>query len=248
MKKSKLGSFLINTFVIVFVILFIYSFYKIDKWQNEYKNNENLKNNLIEQNTPVKKEPKYEDMNIKESISNAKSQNKDTIGWIHMDNSKINYPFVQTNDNSYYLNHAFDHSETNTGTIFIDYRNNPDFSDKNTIFYGHGRLDNSMFGSIRMTLNDEWVNKSDTHLIQVETENHKMIYQIFSIYVIPTTSDYIQVNFKGNDFMNLINTIKNRSRYDFNVEVNNNDKIITLSTCLNEAKKIVVHAKLIETK
>ena len=248
MKKSKLGSFLINTFVIVFVILFIYSFYKIDKWQNEYKNNENLKNNLIEQNTPVKKEPKYEDMNIKESISNAKAQNKDTIGWIHMDNSKINYPFVQTNDNSYYLNHGFDHSETNTGTIFIDYRNNPDFSDKNTIFYGHGRLDNSMFGSIRMTLNDEWVNKSDTHLIQVETENHKMIYQIFSIYVIPTTSDYIQVNFKGNDFMNLINTIKNRSRYDFNVEVNNNDKIITLSTCLNEAKKIVVHAKLRETK
>jgi len=82
-------------------------------------------------------------------------------------------------------------------------------------------------------------------------EKNNTLWQIFSIYVIDSTSDYLIINFDNeNVYNNFLSKITNRSIYDFKTIINTKDKIITLSTCYNKTQKIVVHAKLIkkETK
>ena len=99
-----------------------------------------------------------------------------------------------------------------------------------------------MFGSLRKVLN-----YFDEYQITIETENEILYFEIFSTYKIPTTNDYIKVNFNSDDdFINWANMIKNRSKYDYKVSITKDDKILTLSTCYDEKNKIVVHSKLIK--
>ena len=173
--------------------------------------------------------------------------NNETIGWISMENLKVNYPVVQHNDNNYYLTHSFDRSSNGAGWVFLDYRNNYQEIDQNTIIYAHGRLDNTMFGSLRQTLKESWYSNSNNYIINFSTNYYNSLWQIFSIYKIETTNDYLQINFSNDEeYMNFLNMLKNRSIIDFNTTVSSNNKIITLSTCYNNDIKLVIHAKLIK--
>ena len=91
-------------------------------------------------------------------------------GWIKVDGTDIDYPFVQTTDNSYYLNHSFTKEENKSGWIFLDYRNNINNLDKNTIIYGHSRYDSSMFGSLRNALKKSWFNNTENREIHLYTK------------------------------------------------------------------------------
>ena len=129
----------------------------------------------------------------------------------------------------------------------MDYRNNITDMDKNTIIYAHGRIDNSMFGSLRKTLNSSWYGNNENYIINFSTENYNSLWQIFSLYKLPTTSDYLQIDFNSDsEYLEWLNMLKDRSIYDFKTNVNNENKIITLSTCYNDDEKLVVHAKLIK--
>ena len=83
-------------------------------------------------------------------------QNSDTVGWIYINNTNVNYPIVQTVNNSFYLNHDFNKKSNVAGWIYLDYR--ADFTNfkKNTVIYGHGRTDKVMFGSLENTLKKSW--------------------------------------------------------------------------------------------
>jgi len=190
----------------------------------------------------------YINMNlINVDFKELKIMNKDTKGWIQVNGTNINYPFVQTSNNDYYLNHSFDRSYNQAGWVFLDYRNNIDTLDKNTILYAHSRLDTTMFGSLRRILKSSWVNNETNHVIKLSTESANTLWQVFSAYVIPTTNDYIQVNFSSlEEFDTWVNMIKNRSFVNFNTSVNEKDHILTLSTCYDDEKKTVLHAKLIK--
>lgn len=85
-------------------------------------------------------------------FSELKEMNSSIAGWIKLGGTNINYPFVQGNDNSYYLTHSFNKSGNQAGWIFLDYRNNKDEYDKNTIIYGHALQTGSMFGSLKDVL------------------------------------------------------------------------------------------------
>ena len=178
-------------------------------------------------------------------INKLKTFNPDTIGFIKVMGTNINYPFVQTLDNDYYLNRSYDKTYNNAGWIFLDYRNN-EFNDKNTIIYGHGRINGTMFGSLKDTLKSSWQSNKDNYIIKISTEKENSIWQIFSVYKIATTSDYLQTTFSDNEFESFINLIKGRSSYNFETNVTNEDKVLTLSTCYNDNDKMVVHAKLIK--
>lgn len=184
---------------------------------------------------------------INVDIDSLKEKNGDTIGWIKVNNTNINYPFVQTKDNDYYLSHAFDKSNNNAGWVFLDYRNNSDFSDKNNIIYAHARRDNSMFGSLRNVLKKEWYSNKDNHIIKLSTENENTMWQIFSVYKIPVETYYITTQFTtSSQYKAFLETITKRSIHQFNTTVDSSDKILTLSTCSGEDNRIVVHAKLIK--
>ena len=184
---------------------------------------------------------------INVDIDSLKEKNSDTIGWIKVNNTNINYPFVQTKDNDYYLSHAFDKSNNNAGWLFLDYRNNSDFSDKNNIIYAHARRDNSMFGSLRNVLKKEWYSNKDNHVIKLSTANENTMWQIFSVYKIPVETYYITTQFTtSSQYKTFLETIIKRSVHQFNTTVDSSDKILTLSTCSGEDDRIVVHAKLIK--
>lgn len=176
-----------------------------------------------------------------------KEVNSDTVGWIYIGGTNINYPVVKSIDNNYYLKHSFYKEKNNAGWIFMDYRNDDNFSDANTIIYGHGRVDKTMFGTLKNLLNSSWLNNQNNYIVKYSSLKKLMLFQIFSVYTIATTNDYLYTNFvDDNKYQEFLDMLKNRSAYNFNTDVNFNDKIITLSTCYNESQRVVMHAKLIK--
>lgn len=180
-------------------------------------------------------------------ITKLKEKNDDTVGWINVNNTNINYPYVQGKDNSYYLKHSFDKKYNEAGWVFLDYRNNTNLDNKNSILYAHSRLDKTMFGSLSKVLKFSWYNDKDNHIIRLSTETENTLWQIFSVYKIPEESYYITTNFNSDEEYNkFLNTIKQRSIHNFNTNLDINDKILTLSTCYSDTERTVVHAKLIK--
>ena len=130
----------------------------------------------------------------------------------------------------------------------MDYRNNISNLDKNTIIYAHGRLDKTMFGSLKNILTSGWLKNINNYVIKLSTDKENTLWQVFSVYHIPTTSDYLEINFNNNnDFLDFAKMLLNRSAYNFNTSVSKNDNILTLSTCYNDKERVVLHAKLIKS-
>lgn len=175
-------------------------------------------------------------------------KNSDTVAFIHMNNTNVNYPIVQSSNNKYYLEHAFDKSKNDAGWVYLDYRNKNDFSDDNTIIYGHGRLNKTVFGSLKDALTKKWQSKKDNYAISISTPKKNLVYQIFSIYTIDAESYYITPSFKNaKEKETWLSTMKERNEAPIDIPVNSNDKVITLSTCLNnQGGRIVIQAKLIK--
>lgn len=86
--------------------------------------------------------------NTAEAIASLQRVNPDIAGWLTIDGTQIDYPVVHGEDNDYYLTHTAERKESKTGAIFMDYRNNADFSDFNTILYGHNLKSGRMFAGI----------------------------------------------------------------------------------------------------
>ena len=193
------------------------------------------------------------DLEFKEKIAEydfdkLKEINTDIVGFIEVDNTNISYPVVKSSDNSYYLNHSYKKEKNNIGSIFLDYRNDLDNLSKNNIIYGHGRLDNTMFGSLNNLLYSSNLDSKESYYITLSTPNSIMTFKIFSVYTIPKEGYYIKTYFSSNKyFKEFLETIMKRSIYNFNTDVSTNDKILTLSTCKdNFGKRVVVHAKLLK--
>ena len=173
-------------------------------------------------------------------------KNSDTVGWIKVEGTKVNYPVVQSTDNSYYLSHSFNKSSNQGGWIFADYR--VDFKNfgKNTIIYGHNMNNKTMFGSIPNMLYDSYLNNSGNYYIKISTPTSNTIWKVFSIYTTKPDVYYLKTNFKSEPYETFLNNIKSKSVYDFGVNITSNDKILTLSTCDNTGtKRVAVHAKMI---
>lgn len=190
-----------------------------------------------------------EDDFIDVEFSELEAINKSVVGWVKLEGTNIDYPFVKSDNNSYYLTHSYDRSYNEAGWIFLDYRNDIDNLAANTILYAHGRIDGTMFGSLKNTLSYEWFNNIDNRLLKISTPYNNYVFEVFSVYHIKTTNDYLNTNFSSVDkYINFIDLIKTRSVHKFNTSILASDKIITLSTCYNNWEKMVLHAKLIDSE
>ena len=265
--KIKWKNIILILIIITSTITLLISIFNIIKWKidsnktnyeitniqeninvEEIQDTENTE--IIEPVIEVPKENPYWDyinMNmINVDFNDLKRTNPDVVGWLKVNGTNINYPFVQSSDNDYYLTHSFNKSYNGGGWVFLDYRNNGT-NNKNTIIYAHGRSDKTMFGTLKNVLNNGWLNNTNNYVIKISTETENSLWQIFSVYRIPTTSDYLQTNFNDEtEYQNFLDMIKDRSSHNFNTNVASTDNILTLSTCYNNSDKIVVHAKLIK--
>ena len=266
-KKLRFRKWVIVVFLIFFLSIFSFSAYKVYSWYNDNKEVDNISDDVLK-NTKVKEKKdnnNTENVNPPEDISNdywdyikmnllevdfneLLKKNPDTVGWIEVKGTNINYPIVQTTDNSYYLTHAFDKTKNEAGWVFMDYRNDAVNFNQNTILYAHSRLTGSMFGSLKNILESSWYTNKNNHIIRLSTPTENTMWQVFSVYTIPKESYYITPNFNSNEaYQEFLNTMKSRSEVEFSAEVNTNDKILTLSTCKdNFGNRVVMHAKLIK--
>ncbi len=209
----------------------------------EEKNEEN-KAEAEENDTPI------EDIKLitNTNLASLLTINEDVVGELKVNNTNVDYPVVQADDNDYYLDHSINKENNANGWIFLDFRNDSMNLDKNNIIYGHNMYYSGvMFGTLYKTANSSWYTNPDNQIITYNTLYENMEFRIFSIYRVPDTNDYLRVYFDDdNDFLGFIDMITKRSIYNFNVPVNADDKIITLSTCSNNGtKRLVIHAVLI---
>ena len=191
---------------------------------------------------------KYGGMDINSvNFNELKNTNSDVVAWLMVDGTNINYPIVKTSNNDYYLNHDIVKNPKASGWTFMDYRNDVNMNDDNTIFYGHNLLNKTSFGSISNIFTKDWFNNSN-HYIVVRTPIKKYVYEVFSIYYIDPEVYYLQSEFySDSEYKEFLDKLKSRSKYKFSANVSISDKIITLSTCTDDNKgRKVVHAKLID--
>ena len=264
-KELNIDKKIIPTIIVTLtVITYLISIFILSRWyvqnQRNKKFSEGLKNDtsLIEEKEKFIEEYKNLDIITHEgnypsnldflniNLSKYLHQNTETVAWIQVNGTNINYPVVQHSDNDYYLNHDFYKRQTNIGWVFGDYRD--DFQDfkNNTIIYAHNLINRSMFGQLPLMLRKNWQSNENNYYIKLSTKNTNTIWKIFSIYTTKPTIAYMQVIFNDpEEYNKLLEKIKKRSSYDFGVELNPTDKIITLSTCDDiGTKRVVVHAKL----
>lgn len=244
-KKGTNKNIIIPIILLIFISIMIFTGVKILIWLKENKKSndiiEDIKNSIsIEDTTDTVN--KY---NI--DFYSLKQKNSDTIAWLKVNGTSIEYPVLKTKDNDFYLTHSFDKKYNGAGWVFMDYKNKFDGTDNNIVIFAHNRQDGSMFGTLKNILTEEWKNNEDNFIIPFITENEKSEYQVFSVYRVEKEDYYITTNFETNSEIQIfIDKIKSRSEKDFNVDVNTKDHILTLSTCADNNKyRIVLHAKKI---
>ncbi len=231
---------IIKLFMVLCVFSIIFSFVNIMRWYFENKENSDIKaelNHSIITDEEVNK--------IEVDFDELKKKNSDTVAFLKVNNTNINYVVVKGNDNSYYLKHNFNKEYNRSGWIFMDYRNKLDGSDKNIIIYGHNTRDGSMFGTLRKVVKKEWYMDTSNYIITLILDNNMTSYHVFSTYSIDVEDYYIKTEFKDDkDFNEFLLTLKKRSVYNYGVDVDDSDSILTLSTCTgNGTKRMVLHAK-----
>lgn len=227
----------------------------LEEYENDYELEDITPEEIEEPASPAEPEKKKSTYvspyykNYAKVISVLKETNDDTVAWLTVKNTTVNYPVVQSINNSYYLTHDFNKNGNTFGWVFMDYRNNPEDLNQNTIIYGHniakGKI---MFGDLAKALNSNWYKKEENQYITFNTKDKDMIWRIFSIYKIENTNDYLYNTFDTQkEFLEFANKMKDRSIHNFGIDIKENDKILTLSTCQNSGRnRLVIHAVLIE--
>ena len=251
MKKNVIYISLVSLIMLNILVLILgLSITKINRWKKNNKENEFMQNEIkeiaiIQNDDDVENKSDY-----KVDFKALKEINSDVVGWLEVPGTNVNYSVVKSTNNDYYLTHNFNKKYNSSGWIFADYNNKFDGTDKNIVIYGHNVRDNSMFGSLKNIIYEDWFNNEENYNITFMTENKNEIYRVFSVYKIEAEDYYIQTEFKNQRiFDNFVKTLQKRSIKEFNEQVSYEDTILTLSTCDNNNKyRIVLHAKKIQEK
>lgn len=168
--------------------------------------------------------------------------NKDVVAWIYVEDTKINYPVLQGDDNRYYVSTLIDGRDNSAGSIFMDYRNHADLSDRHTILYGHNMKNGTMFADICSYRTQEYYDAHPIGLIMTPEQNY--CFDIVAGYVASLADPAWQLEFVSDeDALQWLEDSIARSSFTSRVQPELGDRIITLSTCsyeFNEARFVLV--------
>lgn len=236
LKTNKLVKFIL---FVICLLVFIFSIVNLLRWFIYNKKSENLIQEIVKNDF---KETTEENINTKTNpvnFENLKELNEDVVGWIKIENTTINYPIVQAENNEYYLKNDLNKKYSTCGWIFMNFKNNTDFSDRNTTIFGHNMKSGLMFKDLLKIYGNELGNDVT---IQIYTENEKREYAVFSSYMIEPEEYATQILTTDEQQEEYISKILERSTITYNIVPNKNDKLITLSTCDNSGKnRFLIH-------
>jgi len=174
------------------------------------------------------------------------TRNDEIVARIFVPGTAINYIVVHGKDNEFYLSHDMFREPNENGSIFLDYANDPCFTNRNTIIYGHNRDNGTKFHDLQLFQNGEFFNDNST--IFITTQENLLQYEIFAVFTAHMTFNYIQVDFPDDDaFLSLMNEIKDRAMHSREIEISACDRVLILSTCTNigPTGRLVVVGRLI---
>lgn len=206
-----------------------------------------VEENYVPDSTDMYSNVSFMSVDFKELLE----KNNETVAWIKVNNTNVNYSVVQHTDNEFYLHHDFNKNYNNNGWVYGDYRDDFRYFGNNTILYAHNLTNRKMFGSLAWCLKESWYTDEENHYIKLSTPYSNTVWKIFSIYTIVPEVYYLKTYFKNDEeHKTFLDTLKNRSIYKFtDEELTTDDKIITLSTCSDDGtKRIVIHAKMIKAE
>ena len=257
-KRTKtLGDVIRLIVMLAALAVFLYSGYTLYGFYKEYKKSSDEYDNLEdddalqsisgqevrtvfedgeEKTLPVLKNPI--------DFTQLLSVNSDIVGWLRIRALDISYPVVQGKDNDYYLHRTFEKTDNFAGCLFVNSYNMGDFTDQNTIIYGHNMKNGSMFGKLK-NFNDPEVFKKSRYF-WIFTPDFIYQYRIFSASVVDKTGLTYQISFTDDEFDQFISRAYSNSVVDNqDVTVTKEDRIVTLSTCTgDDSTRFVVMGKL----
>ena len=260
-KKLRIGIIIfriISLIIIIICIRYLMNWHKENSLNNEIisdlQNDQNIEQESIdvsslEENAEENSEEQSdEDVQVvSTNFDELRKKNPDTVGWIYVARTNVNFPIVQSRDNNYYLKHNFKKQYNSAGWIYADYRNNFEELDQNTIIYGHNRRNGTMFSNLKKFLNKDFATQTNAEYFSFNVPNQRYIAKIYSVYKISSEKLLLTNNFETvRDYQNFIDNAKSMSIIPYDTEVTVSDKTITLCTCDdNTAYRIAIHAKLI---
>lgn len=200
---------------------------------------ENLAQTSSEASSDVATEP----IIVNQSILDLQAEFLDVVGWLMIPNTRIDYPFVQGPDNDYYLNLDLNKERSPAGTIFMDYRNNSDFSDFNTIIYGHHMRNGSMFGTMQQFNNADFFEANQTGTIFLSDATYEIEFIAFAV-IKPTDAVIYNPEIASSaERAAFLEHVMDVARYTREVDITENDRLVTLSTCnyeFNNARMVLI--------
>lgn len=178
-------------------------------------------------------------------INGLSKINPDIVAWIYIKDTKVSYPLLHCKDNEKYLKRTFNNKKSDFGSIFIDFRNSKDLTDRYSLIYGHNTKNGSMFGSLKKYKDINYYKEHPKILIIYADKLYE--YEIFSAYT--TLTDSPAYNFfytTDSEYQAFLDKLAGFSVIDTGISPTAKDKVITLSTCTSRAEneRFVVHARL----
>lgn len=197
-----------------------------------------------------------EEGNEKLDFAKLQEINPDIYAWIYIPGTKVNYPVLQSSkeeEEDYYLDHNLDGSDGRPGCIYTQKRNSKDFSDPNTVIYGHNMKDGSMFRDLHEYKDEEFFKENP--YIYIYTSDRNYTYQIFAAYrydnryILEEYDDFKNSQAFENYLTEILSQENSICNIDKNVAVTSEDRIVTLSTCIgNSDYRYLVQGKLIKSE
>lgn len=254
-KKRTAGDVIRTVILIAALAVFCYSGYQLLQIYMVYKESEDEYTSL---------EKQYVDIDIQETpavpqemegelvmqspvdFDSLQEVNPEIIGWLYVEALDISYPIAQGEDNDYYLHNTFEGTPNIAGCIFLDCENKKNFSDRNSVVYGHNMKNQSMFGKLKQFKEGAF---DESPYFWVYTPDQIYKYEIFACHDVGYTSKTYQLTFEDDqDFMDYIKEAFDNSVVSSGLSVGKEDTVVTLSTCTGvETTRFIVQGKRIET-
>ncbi|MDO5400371.1 MAG: class B sortase [Eubacteriales bacterium] len=184
------------------------------------------------QTLPAETQAPLETPPIEVDFAQLRQQSGNVIGWLYCEDTPVNLPVAQSDDNAYYLRRLLDGTDNNAGTLFADYRNAPDFSDRNTVIYGHNMKNKTMFGSIGDYRDQEYYDTHPVWWLLTENGNYKL--ELVAGYVTASTSEAYDHPDTDEEALDLARLAVESSTFQTALTLNPGDRYVTMSTCSYE--------------
>ncbi len=249
-KKSnnKLKKIVLLLLIVVFVCGIGYTIYYLYNSYKDKKDNTNILNNVIVDDTPVTEEKTEKMLQLEE----LQKENNEIIGWLEIEDTNINLPVCQTTDNDFYLTHNYKKEKSKGGSLFLDKDFDLINGSSNYLIYGHRNTQGLMFEDLLKYSKEDFYNNHKT--IKFTTNKDDSIYEIISVFYSRVYYKKEKDVFRYYNFVNanneeeyndFVNNCKKSSIYDTGVTANYGDQLLTLSTCeySQEDGRFVVVAK-----